>query len=123
MINFLMKYKKYLTGMAIAIALFFVFSAYISSVEKKAFDSGFQKANTAWMEKGRQYVDLLDKKYDENKRLNYQLEKATRKDSKVDQDRRSKTAAAQVDFARDPSSSGKTISDKFIDLYNVSLGD
>lgn len=119
----LIKYRKYLLGAAITLLIIFSANTYINHVEKSAHNRGYNEANSAWMVKGRQYVDMLDKAHAENVSLNEQLKDKGTVEAKKDSQLKEDTAAAQIDLVRDPASSKKTISPKFIDLYNLSLGE
>lgn len=116
-------YKKYIAGAALALILVFSANLYVGHKEKISYDKGFEEANSAWMIKGKEYVDMLDKSYLENQKLNAELALKNGKDSQEDFDRRVSTAAAQVDLARDPASTKRTMNKKFVDLYNLSLGE
>lgn len=119
----LIPYKKYIVGAILAFLIVFSAKLYINSVDEAAHARGYNEANSAWMVKGRQYVDMLDKAHAENVILNEQLKDKGTEEAKKDSQLKEDTTVAQLDLVRDPASSKKTISPKFIDLYNLSLGE
>lgn len=120
---FILKYKKYLIGIAVAIALIFSFNWYVGTKESAAYDRGFQSANVQWEKKGKEYVDLIDKGKAENVSLNEQLARVSEEKRKLEEARRHNVNDKQIEYNKTEAARKKGLDDDFVDLYNESLGD
>lgn len=123
MIEFLLKYKKYLIGLALAVALAFSFKWYVGTKESAAYDRGFQSANVQWEKKGKEYVDLINKGKAENTALNTELAKVSEEKRKLEEKRTQDVNNKQIEYNKTEAARKKGLDDDFIDLYNQSLGD
>ncbi len=123
MLAFISKYKKYLIGIAVAIALVFSFKWYVGTKEDAAYDRGFQSANLQWEKKGKEYVDLIDKGKAENTALNEELASVSEEKRKLEEKRSRDVNNKQIEYNKTEAARKKGLDDDFIDLYNESLGD
>ena len=122
MVEFIMKYKRYLIGIAVAIALIFSFNWYVEEKEDAAYDRGFQSANVQWEKKGKEYVDLIYKGKAENTALNTELAKVSEEKRKLEEKRTQGVNNKQVEYNKTEAARKKGLDDDFVDLYNESLG-
>lgn len=120
---FILKYKKYLIGIAVAIALIFSFNWYVGTKESAAYDRGFQSANVQWEKKGKEYVDLINKGKADNTALNDELARVSEEKRKLEEARRHNVNDKQVEYNKTEAARKKGLDDDFVDLYNESLGD
>ncbi|UTC25487.1 hypothetical protein P7_304 [Pectobacterium phage vB_PcaM_P7_Pc] len=120
---FILKYKKYLIGIAVAIALIFSFNWYVGTKESAAYDRGFQSANLQWEKKGKEYVDLINKGKAENVSLNEQLARVSEEKRKLEEKRTQDVTHKQIEYNKTEAARKKGLDDDFVDLYNESLGD
>lgn len=123
MIEFVLKYKKYLIGIAVAIALIFSFNWYVGTKEAAAYDRGFQSANMQWEKKGKEYVDLINKGKADNTALNEKLARVSEEKRKLEETHRLDINNKQVEYNKTEAARQKGLDDGFVDLYNESLGD
>lgn len=121
--DLILKYKKYLIGIGIAILLLFSFNWYVGTKEKAAYDRGFQSANVQWEKKGKEYVGMIDDAYARNKALNYTLTLLSEGKLIDEQKRKDSVVKQQLEYSKTPEAKVKGLDDKFIKLYNDSLGD
>lgn len=117
------EYKKYLIVMAIATLLLFSFNWYVAKKESSAYDRGFQSANVQWERKGQEYVDLIDAGLEKNKRLNDKLAVLSEEKRKLEEDKTNTVKSQQIEYKTSQDALKKCLDDKFVDLYNNSLGD
>lgn len=123
MLNFILKYKKYLIGVAVAVALLFAFNMYVDKKEKESYDRGFQVANIAWEKKGKEYVDLIKKGKEDNTALNEKLNAVSEQKRKLEEERTKSVIVKQIEYVKSGDASKKCLDDSLIDLYNESLGE
>lgn len=123
MLNFITVYKKYLIGVAVAIALFFAFNMYVSNKEQNAYDRGFQAANIAWEKKGKEYVDIIDSEKAQNTALNDKLNVISEQKRKLEEERTKSVIVKQIEYVKSENASKKCFDDALVDLYNKSLGE
>lgn len=119
----ILKYKKYLIGVALAIVLVLGFNFWVGQKEDQAYQQGFQAANVQWEKKGKEYVDLIEKGYAENVALNQKLAEANEAKRKLEEERASLVHDQQIDYANSEEGKVKGLDKKFIKLYNDSLGE
>jgi len=121
--SLIFQYKKYLVSIAIVLVLIFSFNWYVGKKEKAAYDQGFQSSNLQWEKKGKEYVGMIDQAYARNKAMNYTL--ALLSEGKIieEQKRRSDVSAQQLEYNKTPDSARVGLDDKFVKLYNDSLGE
>lgn len=123
MLEFLIKYKKYIIGLVIVIVLLLSFNWYVARKESAAYDRGFESANVQWIKKGKEYVAIIDNSKNQNAALNEKLE-ALSEQKRVLEERLSQDVAHdQIEYNKSPAARNKGLDDNFIDLYNKSLGD
>lgn len=123
MMNYILKYKKYLIGIGIVIILLLSFNWYVGTKEAAAYDRGFQSANVQWEKKGKEYVGMIDDAYSRNKALNYTLTLLSEGKLIEEQRRKDSVVKQQMEYSKTPEAKVKGLDDKFIKLYNDSLGD
>lgn len=123
MLAFIDKYKKYLIGIAIAIAIFLSFHIYVGKKETAAYDQGFSAANVQWEKKGKEYVDLIAKGKADNQALNDQLAVLSEAKRKAEEKRGDDVKAKQVQYNKTEAASKKGLDDDLVDIYNQSLGE
>lgn len=123
MLAFILKYKKYLVGVVAAIAIAISFNWYVGNKEESAYQSGFQAANVAWEKKGKEYVKMIDDAYAKNSSMNYTLKLLTEGKVIQEQKLRDNVVQQQIEYSKSPEAKVKGLDDKFIKLYNDSLGE
>lgn len=122
MLELLFKFKKYIIGALLAVALFVGHTIYVSHKERVAYNKGFAEANTAWMNKGREYVDMLNEQLSVNRDLNNQVNK-TLVEKKVAEDLlKKKINSGVIEYNKTDKATQNNIDDRFVELYNESLG-
>ncbi|QPI18348.1 hypothetical protein POP15_300 [Pectobacterium phage POP15] len=120
---FILKYKKYLIGIAVAIAIVFTFNWYVGNKEEAAYQAGFQSANVQWEKKGKEYVAMIDDAHAKNSAMNYTLKLLTEGKIIEEQRKRDNVVQQQIEYSKSPESKARGLDDKFIKLYNDSLGE
>lgn len=121
--DLIMKYKKYLIGIVLAIAIVFTFNWYVGRKEEAAYQKGFQSANVQWEKKGKGYVAMIDDAHAKNSAMNYTLKLLTEGKIIEEQRKRDNVVQQQIEYSKSPESKVKGLDDKFIKLYNDSLGE
>lgn len=114
---------QYVVGAILAGLLFLGYQTHISRIEKESFGKGFQEANGAWMVKGKQYVDMIEAGRAENGVLNGKLYVLSEEKRKLEAQKGDKVIEKQIEYVRSPDASKKGLDDKFVEIYNTSLGD
>lgn len=120
--SLILKYKKYLVGIIIALFLIFSFNWYVGKKEKAAYAQGFQSSNLQWEKKGKEYVGMIDQAYARNRSMNYALNLLSEGKIIEEQKRRTDVNEQQLEYSKNPDSDRTGLDDKFIKLYNDSLG-
>lgn len=123
MLQFILKYKKYLIGALLFIALFFSFKFYLHQQTSKAYDRGYDEANSAWIAKGREYVDIIRSNKEKMSALNDKLDAEIEKNNKLQGQKVKIVTQKQIEYVKTEESKSVGIDDKFVDIYNESLGD
>ena len=123
MSDFIFKYKKYLIGIAVAVVIAITFNWYVGTKESAAYGRGFQSANVQWEKKGKEYVAMIDDAYAKNSSMNYTLKLLTEGKIIEEQKKRDSVVKQQIEYSQSPESKVKGLDDKFIKLYNDSLGE
>lgn len=123
MSNFILKYKAYLIGIAIAATLALSFNWYVDRKEAAAYEKGFASANSAWMKKGKEYVDMIDAEKADNTALNERLAVISEEKRILEQKKAQKVVDKQIEYVKSPSATNKSLDDGFVELYNESLGE
>ena len=114
---------KYLGIAILALLLFVGYNTHISSVKKVSYAQGFSSANDQWEKKGKEYVALIDKGLADNAALNDQLAIVSEQKRIAESKKVSGTVTKQIEYSTAPSATRKDFDEKFIDLYNYSLGE
>jgi|AGFS01.1.fsa_nt_gi hypothetical protein len=121
--KFILKYKQYLIGIAAAVLIFFAFNWYVGTKEDAAYDRGFQSANVQWEKKGKEYVAMIDDEKAKNTALNYTLNLLSEGKLIEEQKKRDAIVKQQLEYSQSPEAKKHSLDDKFIKLYNDSLGE
>lgn len=116
-----MKYKAYILGAVLALLLVFCANRYIDSVKTESYNSGFSAANAAWIDKGRQYVDMIDKKYAENSELTAALRERSLEKEELLGKLKDSVGNKVESYQKTADSKKVGLDDKFVDAYNESL--
>lgn len=122
MLALFLKYKKYIAGVILALVVVLCFNWYVDSKEKVAYKEGFESANVQWEKKGRQYVGMIEEAHSRNQALNYTLTLLSEGKLIEEQKNRDNVINQQLEYSKSPESKVKGLDDKFIKLYNDSLG-
>lgn len=123
MLGFLIKYKKYIISLVIAIVLLLSFNWYVGRKESAAYDRGFESANVQWIKKGKEYVAMIDDEKSKNTALNYTLNLLSEGKLIEEQKKRDVIVKQQLEYSQSPEAKKHSLDDKFIKLYNDSLGE
>lgn len=123
MYKLILKYKQYLIGIAAAVLIFFTFNWYVGTKEDAAYDRGFQSANVKWEKKGKEYVAMIDDEKSKNTALNYTLNLLSEGKLIEEQKKRDSIVKQQLEYNQSPEAKKHSLDDKFIRLYNDSLGE
>lgn len=121
--KFILKYRQYLIGIAVAVLIFFSFNWYVGIKEDAAYDRGFQSANVQWEKKGKEYVAMIDDEKAKNSALNYTLSLLSEGKMIEEQKRQAAVVKQQQEYLQRPEAKKHSFDDNFIKLYNDSLGE
>lgn len=120
--KFITQYKKYIAGAVLAVLLVLSFNFYVSRKEEIAYNNGFDTANAAWIKKGKEYVDIINKGLAYNRSLNVELDKQILANQQALDKQTNKVSDMQVEYVQTPASKNYGLDDQFVDIYNESLG-
>lgn len=118
-----LKFRKQILGGLVVLVLLFGARWYIHDVRDTAYNQGFEVANTAWKQKGQEYVGIINDQYRKNVDLNNQLKA---EQSRKDEALRKLTdtlAKERLEYSKSPESKTQCLDPKFVNMYNTSLGD